>query len=65
MNRTLIDLFCEGKTRKEIARILGTSQWNVSYRLRQCGVTLRREIEVRDKIRATSHCDSSLHRHSV
>ena len=65
MNRTIIDLFCQGKTRKEIAAILGISQWNVGDRLRQCGVTLQREIEVRDKIRATSHCDSPLHRHSV
>jgi DNA-binding NarL/FixJ family response regulator len=61
----LITLFCEGKTRKEIARILGMSQWNVSHRLRQCGVTLQREQDVRDKIRAKSHRDRDLYRHSV
>lgn len=61
----VIRLYTQGKSRSEIARILGLSHWNVSYRLRQCGVTLQRELEVRDNIRAKSHRDRHLHRDRV
>lgn len=52
LNASIIQLYCKGMTRKQIAGILGLSQWNATYRLRQCGVTLEREIAFSDKIRA-------------
>lgn len=52
LDRRIVELYCKGMTRQQIAEMLGLSLWNTTYRLRQCGVTLEREIAFSDKIRA-------------
>lgn len=49
---TVVELFLEGASRKEIADILQRDYSSICKQLQRCGITKRREMMVHDQIRA-------------